>query len=192
MRYPRRSLRCPARRICGTCGRHGSAVKNVASSNGHVDTLPQTSVILGCSSRSKRERIYVVASAISFGDAIASVGVGSNYANGSHKSSCEASSSHWPAQRSTSAQSCGRGHTLPPYPPDGGVSCDGSSLPPPSRPWLYRWYVFSGRYCPSISCSWNEPSTTNAPSTQAVSSSSLPPSRPTCSQPSGASSKWAW
>ena len=110
MRYPRRSLGCPARRICGTCGRPGSAVKNVASSNGHVDTLPQTSVILGCSSRSKRERIYVVASAISFGDAIASVGVGSNYANGSHKSSCEASSSHWPAQRTTSAQSCGRGH----------------------------------------------------------------------------------
>jgi hypothetical protein len=50
MRYPRRSFRCPARRICGTCSRHGSPAKNVASSNGHVDTLPQTLVILGFSS----------------------------------------------------------------------------------------------------------------------------------------------
>jgi hypothetical protein len=110
MRYPRRSLGCPARRICGTCGRHGSADENVASSTGHVDTLPQTSDILGCSSRSKREGVYFVGSAISFSDAFASVGVGSNNADGSHKSSCETSSSHWPAQRSTSAQSCGRGH----------------------------------------------------------------------------------
>ena len=138
MRYPRCSFRCPARRICGTRGRHGSANENLARSNGHVGTLPQTLVILGCSSRSKRERVYVVGFATSFGVAIASVGLGSNNANGSPESSCEASSSHWPAQQSTSAQSSGRGHTLPPYPPDGGVSCDGSSLPSPSCDWRTR------------------------------------------------------
>jgi hypothetical protein len=137
MRYPRRFLRCPAYRICGTCGRHGSADENVdarricfaddtvASSNGHVDTLPQTSVILGYRSRPKRERAYVVGSAISFGDAIASVGGGSDTANGWQKSTCNASSSNWPAQRSTGAQSSGRGITRAARPRSGG-----SGLPP--------------------------------------------------------------
>ena len=144
MRYPRRSLRCPACRICGTCGRHGSADENVdacricgtcgrhgfaddtvASSNGHVDTLPQTSVILGYRSRPKRERAYVVGSAISFSDAIASVGGGSDTANGWQKSTCNASSSNWPAQRSTGAQSSGRGITRAARPRSGG-----SGLPP--------------------------------------------------------------
>ena len=121
MRYPRRSLGCPARRICGTCGRHGFAGDSVASS----DTLPQTSVIFGCCSRPKWERVYVVGSAISVGDDIASVGVGSTNANGLHNSSCKASSSHWPAQRSTGAQSSGRGLTRAARPRSGG-----SGLPP--------------------------------------------------------------
>ena len=117
-RYPRRSLGCPARRICGTCGRHGFAGDSVASS----DTLPQTSVIFGCCSRPKWERVYVVGSAISVGDDIASVGVGSTNANGLHNSSCKASSSHWPAQHPSSAQFVRRGGSNPPCTTSGGAS----------------------------------------------------------------------
>ena len=41
-------------------------------------------VILGRRSRSKWERVYVVGSAISFGDAIARVSIGSYHANVLH------------------------------------------------------------------------------------------------------------
>ncbi|KAL3807294.1 hypothetical protein ACHAXA_002801 [Cyclostephanos tholiformis] len=68
--------------------------------------------------------VYFVGSTISFdnafSDTFAPSGIGSNNADGSHRSSCETSPSYWPAQRSTSAQPSGHGHTLPPYPPDGG------------------------------------------------------------------------
>jgi hypothetical protein len=184
-RYPRRSLGCPARRICGACGRHGFAGDSVASS----DTLPQTSVIFGCCSRPKWERVYVVGSAISFGDDIASVGVGSTNANGLHNSSCKASSSHWPAQRSTGAQSSGRSQTLPPNQHDGGVSCDGTSgatLPlvlslPPALYFHRRGSYFSrGRERPSILCVWIYSSTPEAHATQATPSSRLPTSWPSC------------
>ena len=89
------------------CRLEAAAVATAPPSNGHVDTLPHTLILLGCCRRSKRERVSIIGSAISFGDAIASVGVSSSFANGSCTSSCESSSSHWPAQWSTSAQSSG-------------------------------------------------------------------------------------
>ena len=104
--------------MCGTCGRHGFAGDSVASS----DTLPQTSVIFGCCSRPKWERVYVAGSAISFGDDIASVGVGSTNANGLHNSSCKASSSHWSSSRPSSAQFFRLGGSHPPLSTPGGAS----------------------------------------------------------------------
>ena len=89
---------------------------------------------------------------------INSVG-GSDTANGWQKLTCNASSSNWPAQRSTGAQSSGRRQTLPPNLHDGGVSCDGTSgatLPliyslPPTLYFQRRGSYFSrGRERPSI------------------------------------------